>query len=73
MSSRQIAEDDTRILVLAKILSDGKAHKAAVIASELGTSERNVRRYLHFMQQEMKLPIQSGNAGFLVRQKECRE
>ena len=67
MTSRQVAEDDTEILAIAKILSDGKPHKAGDLAVRLGTSEKNIRRYLHFMREEMQLPIKSGNTGFLVR------
>jgi hypothetical protein len=66
-SSRQIAEDDPEILALAKILSDGKKHKAAALGGKLRMSERKVRRYLHFMRDDMQLPIESSNTGFLVR------
>jgi hypothetical protein len=54
----------TRIQAILVILEDGYSHKAGVIAYQLRISSRTVRRTLHYMRDEMGMPIQSTTAGF---------
>ena len=59
-------EASQRILAIAKILGDGKSHKAGDIAFKIGASSKTVRRHLRFMRVEWQLPITSNREGFRV-------
>ncbi len=55
-----------RIQEILQILNDGKPHQAGRIAFQLGVSARTIRRTLHQMRDDMKMPIQVGTKGFFI-------
>jgi hypothetical protein len=54
------------VVALIKTLSDRRPHTAVELAGQLGVHSRTVRRWIHYMRTEMKLPIHAGRHGFCV-------
>jgi len=52
------------VLFIARILSDGKPHKAGKIAIKMGVTPSTISRTLRYMRDELKLPILTGRDGF---------
>lgn len=57
-------EASPHTVAIAGILSDGKPHKAGEIAFALKISSRTVRRHIHWMRDELGMPIEAGIFGF---------
>lgn len=60
------SRESKNVLFLAKVLSDGKPHKAGRMAYQLGVCTRTVRRTLHYMRDELNLPIKANRQGFFL-------
>lgn len=64
--ARRTVGKKQQVNTILQLLNDGKPHKAAAIAFELGVNSRTVRRTMHYMRDRLKLPIEATREGFLM-------
>ena len=70
-SARQKLQLDPKVAILADMLRDGKPRTAGALCQRFNVHSRTIRRWIHHLRDELKMPIESTRFGFVLAKK-CR-